>query len=71
VKTPEIMIDFLKRVYSKLSIWDMGFLKIYGALFGILVGWYFHEQITSWVPLIVGAFIALMLRFLYVLFVKK
>lgn len=65
------MIKILERVYSKLTIWDMGLLKLYGALFGLLVGWYFHEQLTAWVPFIVGAFLILMLRFLYVLFVKK
>jgi hypothetical protein len=65
------MVKILKQVYSKLTFWDMGLLKIYGALFGVLVGWYFYEQISSLIPFVLGSFIILMVRFLYVIFIKQ
>ncbi|MEL6558734.1 MAG: hypothetical protein AAFQ94_11155 [Bacteroidota bacterium] len=66
------MKNFLKNMTNKLranfTILDFGFLKLYGALFGAVLGAMFHEFILTNIRWFVGAFVFLLLRFLYLMF---
>ena len=64
------MIAYMKKRLSKFGFWDIGFLKLYGAIFGAIVGAYFPEVIkAALIPLAV-IFILLAIRYLYLLFIK-
>ena len=55
---------------SKFGFWDIGFLKLYGAIFGAIVGAYFPEVIkAALIPLVIISAI-LAVRYLYLLFLK-
>ncbi len=56
---------------ANFSFLDYGFLKIYGAIFGLLVGAYYPEVVKTYTWFLVTLFLLLMGRFLYLLFVKK
>ena len=66
------MKNFLRNMTDKLranfTILDFGFLKLYGALFGAVLGAVFHEFIMLNIRWFVGAFVFLLLRFLYLMF---
>ena len=56
------------KIRTNFTIIDFGFLKLYGALFGAVIGALFHEFIIGNIRWFVGVFVFLLLRFVYLLF---
>ncbi len=61
----------LKRMKDNFTDWDYGFLKLYGALFGMIVGAYFPEFVKSNLIIVIIVFTILLVRYMYLLFFKK
>ena len=65
---------FLNRMTDKVrndfTTVDLGLLKLYGALFGLVMGAYFPDFARRYLPVLVGLFLLLLVRFLYLLFRK-
>ncbi len=59
-----------QRMKDNFTDFDYSFLKLYGALFGAIVGAYFPEFIKSNLILFAGVFLLLLSRYIYVLFIK-
>lgn len=59
-----------QKVRKNYSIWDLGLLKTYGAIPGLLIGAYFPDFIIEYTWLLIGIFIILMTRFIYLIFLK-
>ena len=64
------MINYLKKRINKFGFWDIGFLKMYGAIFGAIIGAYFPEVIKAILIPLVVIFILLAVRYFYLLFIK-
>ncbi|NNE25765.1 MAG: hypothetical protein HKN09_02880 [Saprospiraceae bacterium] len=61
----------MKKRMDKFGFWDIGFLKLYGAIFGAIVGAYFPEIIKAAVVPLAIIFVLLASRYLYLLFIKQ
>ena len=69
------MNQFLQRIHNRVqsnfTIWDLGLLKTYGAIPGLLIGAYFPEFVITYLWVWVSFFIVLLLRYIYLLFFLK
>ncbi|MFK8103672.1 MAG: hypothetical protein AB8G15_14155 [Saprospiraceae bacterium] len=69
------MIKFLftleRKMIENFSFVDYAFLKIYGAIFGLLVGAYYPEVVKTYQWFLIGLFLLLLGRFLFLLLRKK
>ena len=65
------MMTFLRhysqKIRSNFTTVDLGLLKLYGALFGIVLGAFFPEFVLRNLTVFISAFILLLIRFLYLL----
>ncbi len=66
------MIGFIKtKVERHFTFWDIGLLKTYGAIPGLMIGAYFPQIIIN-VQLLLGViFGALLFRYVYLIFIKN
>jgi len=51
--------------------WQIGLLKIYLLVAGLMLGAYFSDFIMGWVKLLFGIFVVLLVYFIYLLFSKE
>ena len=69
------MSNLIEKLYSKMEAnftrWDYGFLKLYGGIFGLMVGAYYPTFVKTYLWIFVTAFVVLLLRYCYILFFKK
>jgi hypothetical protein len=66
------LIAFLeKKTNENFTFWDIGLLKTYGAIPGLILGAFFPEFIKQYLWLFIAVFVVLMFRYLYLLFIKK
>jgi len=66
-----IITTMFKKVRNNFTDWDVGFLKIYGAIPGLILGAYFPDVIKQNLWVFVPIFLMLLVRYTYLLFVKK
>ena len=66
----ELISFFEDKMKANFTTWDIGLLKTYGAIFGLIVGAYFPAFVLKYLWLFVGIFLILMFRYLYLLFIK-
>lgn len=68
------MKSFLDKIDQKVRLnftkWDLGFLKTYGAIPGLILGAYFSVFIKKYLLLLCIVFFILMIRYCYLLFFK-
>ena len=65
------LFQFLEeKVDKNYGFWDIGLLKTYGAIPGLIIGAYFPKQVISILPILIVIFIVLLLRYSYLLFIK-
>lgn len=62
---------YIASIVEKMSLIDIGLLKLYGFTFGILIGSAFPEFGVSYRLIFLLIFVVLFLRYFYVLFLKK
>ncbi len=60
----------MRKMKENFTDFDYGLLKLYGALFGLVVGAFFPEIIKDNLFLIVGVFLLLLSRYIFLLFIK-
>jgi hypothetical protein len=69
------MIPFLKNIDDKVrkefTFWDLGFLKTYGAIPGMLIGAYFTDFVISIQWILIALFTLLLIRYIYLLWIRK
>jgi len=69
------MIQFLKsmdrKVRKDFTFWDLGLLKTYGAIPALILGAYFPAFVKRYLWIFVAIFIVLLVRYCYLLFIKK
>ncbi len=69
------MKNFIDQMVEKLRVnfttMDFGFLKVYGALFGAVLGAYFNEFVLENVFWIACLFAILLVRFMYLIFMPR
>lgn len=56
-----------QKVKSNYTFWDIGLLKTYGAIPGLILGAYFPEFVIKYFWVFAGFFLVLMFRYLYLL----
>lgn len=62
------LLKFLERkVRANYTFWDIGLLKTYGAIPGLILGAYFPEFVFKYMPLFITLFLILLMRYLYLL----
>lgn len=65
------LLKFLDdKIRTRYTLWDIGLLKTYGAIPGLVIGAYFPQFIKDYLWLFVGIFIVLFIRYMYLFFVK-
>lgn len=68
----EKVISFYeKRIRENFSIWDIGFLKVYGLIIGLFIGVYYPEVVFKFLSAFLFIFAVLLFRYMYLLFIKK
>jgi hypothetical protein len=60
-----------KKLRNNFSFWDLGLLKTYGMIPGLILGALFPEFIMKYLWIFLGVFGFLMVRYVYLLFIKK
>ena len=60
-----------KKIRNDFSFWDLGMLKTYGMIPGLILGAFFPEFVMQYLWLFVTLFAVLALRYGYLLFIKK
>ncbi|MFK8006301.1 MAG: hypothetical protein AB8H03_08025 [Saprospiraceae bacterium] len=60
-----------ERMLANFTLMDYGFLKVYGAIFGLVVGAFFPTFVKSNLVVFIIIFSLLLIRYLYLLFWKK
>ncbi len=74
-KTITIMKKFIsywdKKLRNDFSFWDLGMLKTYGMIPGLILGALFPDFIMDNLWIFLSVFLVLMFRYLYLLFIKK
>lgn len=55
------------RIRTRFSIWDIGLLKTYGAIPGLILGALFPEFVLQNLWIWIGIFVVLAFRYLYLL----
>ena len=64
-------MDYMFRTMkTNFTDWDYGFLKLYGGLFGLMMGAFFPEFVKGNLVIFITVFLILMFRYLYLLFIK-
>ncbi len=63
--------NFDRKVRNNFTFWDLGLLKTYGAIPGLILGACFPEFVFRYLWVFIVAFILLMIRYLYLLLIKK
>ncbi|MFK7810529.1 MAG: hypothetical protein AB8F74_22170 [Saprospiraceae bacterium] len=66
----QLMSFFDEKMKANFTTWDFAFLKVYGALFGLVLGAFFPEFVKAYLFIFVGLFVVLLVRYLYLLFAK-
>ena len=66
-----LFTKFYARMHSTFTFWDYGFLKMYGAIAGLVLGAYFPEFVKNNLIWLVAIFLILLFRYSYLLFFKK
>ena len=67
----KFLLSMHQNMIKNFTFLDYGFLKLYGAIFGLLIGAYFADIVKSYVLFFLLIFLCLMIRFLWLIFVKK
>lgn len=62
--------QMMDKVRTDFTLLDLGLLKVYGALFGLVVGAFFPDFVLRYLPVLIGVFTVLLIRFLYLLWRK-
>ena len=69
------MIKFIEKLTARMKAnftWlDYSFLKLYGGIFGLIIGSFFPQFVQNNLVVFVSIFLVLMFRYLYLLFFKK
>jgi len=69
------MIKFFESIVDKVrndfTFWDIGLLKTYGAIPGLIIGAFFPEFVKQYIGFFILVFAILFLRYVYVLFLKN
>lgn len=69
------MKNLIKNMHEKMlanfTLMDYGFLKLYGAIFGLVVGAFFPTVVKTNLVMLVVIFCLLLIRYCYLLFWKK
>lgn len=63
-------LHFEKKLDQNFTFWDISFLKLYGLLFGLILGANFPAIIFKSMYGLITIFLILMVRYLYLLFIK-
>lgn len=64
------IMDWYNKKLKNLNVWDIGALKIYVLLFGMIIGAYFPEWVMQNLLIIVAVIVLLMIKLLYKVFKK-
>lgn len=63
-------MDWYNEKIKKLNVWDIGALKVYVLLIGMIIGAYFPGFVMQYLWIIVAIIVLLMLKLLYKVFKK-
>ena len=66
----KVISYFEKKLNDNFSIWDLGSLKLYGGIFGLIIGAYYPEIVFKYLWIFLLIFLILIIRYMYLLFVK-
>jgi len=64
----EHMVD---KVRNDFTVWDIGLLKTYGAIPGLILGAYFPQFVKQYLWVFIFIFGVLFVRYVYLLFFKN
>lgn len=66
------LLKFMKKkVRKNFTFWDIGLLKTYGAIPALILGAYFPAFVKRYLWIFVAIFVVLLVRYCYLLFIKK
>lgn len=65
------LIQWGEKKIKKMGFWDIGFLKIYCLVIGLIIGAFFPAFILSNLVVVIVIGALTLLRLLYVMFIKK
>ncbi len=66
-----LLVHINNKMQANFTFWDYGFLKVYGAIFGLILGANFPGFVYKFQWYFIGVFLIIMFRFLYLLFLKR
>ena len=64
------IMDWYDKKIKSLNVWDIGALKVYVLLIGMIIGAYFPEWVMQNLLIIVIVIVLLMIKLLYKVFKK-
>ena len=64
------IMDWYNGKIKKLNVWDIGALKVYCLLIGVVIGAYFPEFVMQHLWTIIAVIVLLMIKLLYKVFKK-
>ena len=67
----KLINNWEKKLKNDFGFWDLGFLKVYGMIPGLILGALFPEFIMKYLWILLIVFGVLMVRYFYLLFIKK
>ena len=67
----KLLEKLMARMRTNFTWLDYSFLKLYGGLFGLIIGSFFPEFVQNNLWFFVGIFTILLIRYCYLLFFKK
>ena len=67
----KLLKKLMARMKANFTWLDYSFLKLYGGLFGLMIGSFFPEFVQANLWIFVGLFTILLIRYCYLLFFKK
>jgi hypothetical protein len=65
------LMKWADSIVKKMGVWDVAALKLYVAIFGVVLGAYISVFVKQYVWYFVAVFLVLMVRMLYIVFGKK